>query len=104
MPADIILGFGEETPDRTSVLSSNGTPITLTGYTVVLEVYKSPAWKVTVACVPDPDQVTNRGKVSFPITALTGATGVWTARFIATNGAGKDIPCPDNGFLVVQVS
>ena len=95
------IGIGDRLPILTAVLTDDaGALIDLTGSTVLFVMWKSGTFtspKVSAAATPDPDQVTNKGKLTYAWAAADTDTGdSYLAHFVITFASGKKETCPND--------
>jgi hypothetical protein len=89
-----------------ATLQLAGSSIDLTGATVKFHMAdkSSGAIKVNAAATPDPDQVSNKGKVSYTwISADLNTEGTYSAEWEITFASGKIMTVPNTGYDTVTV-
>lgn len=104
---DITYTVGDRLPVLTRTMNVDSTPVDLTGYTVLLKVraVDGSVDLVSGTCIPDPDQVTYTGRVTYAFTAgdMTALpAGTYVAWFTMTT-AGLVLTVPNDGFLTLEV-
>lgn len=103
---DFIIKRNDRQPTMTATLKdADGNAVDLTGATVLfkLRLVGSTTLKVSATAVVDPDQVNNKGKVSYAWAAVdTDAAGIYEAEFQATI-SGLIQTFPNSQHLVVNI-
>jgi hypothetical protein len=104
---DFVIKKGDLLPIITATLKdANNDPVDLTGTSVkfIMRLVGATTPKVNAAGVVDSNQVTNKGKVSYPwIAADTNAGGVYEAEWQVTFSGAKPETFPNDGYLVIKV-
>lgn len=91
-------------PAIVTVLSGADGPLSLTGTTVRIQIDR-PGSVVNAVAVVDPDQVLNRGRVSYqPIAGDVATPGVWSLRWEITYPGGSTLTVPSGApdVLVIE--
>ena len=97
---------GDTAPVIEATLQLAGSSIDLTGATVKFHMADktSGVVKVNATATPDPDQVTNKGKVTYTwITANLDTEGTYNAEWEITFVSGKIMTVPNTGYDTVTV-
>lgn len=99
---DLVEGWTHAEPLR---LLDDGTPVSLTGKQVAIEVHDNDDAAVSgVTVTADGDQVANPGLVWLtPSASLTNAGSPYTVHFPVTDGAGKIVKYPQGAAATITV-
>jgi len=105
---DFVIKRGDLLPVITATLKdANGAAVDLTGTAVKLLMKKvgGTSAKVNATATVDPDQVTNKGKVSYAwVGTDTDTGGVYEAEWEVTFAGGKKQTFPNPEYLVVRIT
>ena len=99
MNTEFVLKTGATGAILTAVLEDKNGPVDLTDYTVKLTLQKGNDLPVIDegTCTVDPDQVANKGKVSYSFVSTANLErGTYNAEFKATDINGRDSIFPSN--------
>lgn len=90
-----------------AILNGPGGALDLTGCSVKFHMKPQPGGTVKVnhSATPDPDQVANRGRVTYTwITGDTDTSGTFNAEWEITYGDGSILSVPNVGYDTVIIS
>jgi len=108
MNYDFVLKKGDLLPVIIRTLKdAAGAAVDLTGTTCkfIMRRVGASAPKVNTAAVVDPDQVNNKGKVSYTwVGTDTDTAGVYEAEWQVTFSGGKAETFPNDGYLVIRIT
>lgn len=104
--ADFTLKRGDTATPLTAILSDNNGPIDLTGITVRFKMRGTTlvTTKVDKPAIPDPDQITNKGKVKYEWEdADVDSAGSFVGEFKLFS-AGKPLTIPNgNNYIQIEI-
>lgn len=105
--ADYFVKQGDDAPSLSVILrDANNNPVNLTGASgsVYLRPARAASPLVTRSLTIDPDQVGNKGKVTFswPVGGL-GTVGEYLGEFDITYADTKKQSFPNSGFMIFEV-
>ncbi len=105
---DFVIKRGDLLPVFTATLKdANGNPVDLTGTTVkfIMRFVGATTAKVNAAAAVDPDQVNNKGKVTYAWTGTdTNTGGIVEAECPVTFPGGKTETFPSDRYLVGRIT
>lgn len=104
---DFFMGEGDSLPERSSILTVDGLPIDLTGFTATMKVARDDLTEAAVSMpvTIDPDQVNNKGKVTWKFfVAGTSRRGLYDAKMKLADGSGERISFDSDRMLLILVT